>query len=306
MKITIKNSLKRWALNRSLRALSMLFVVLILASCEDVIEVELEQGPEALVVDAWIDNLDREQAITLNLSQPYFDNAAPPAVVNASVTVVRADGSRFEFIHREDGRYVWDIPGSSLGEVGDSFQLEIDYNGKAYTAASEIRRVPEIDSIGLEFRDDQIFSDDGIYAQFYARDFSDKGDTYWIKTFHNGEYLDKTQELNIAFDAGFDEGTGVDGLVFIPPIRELVNQLDEDLLAFPYVEGDHIRVEIHSISNEAFSFLEIARDQINNGDNGIFSIPLANPRTNVMSSDGSLVLGFFNVAGITTAERTVE
>ena len=73
----------------------------------------------------------------------------------------------------------------------------------------------------------------------------------------------------------------------------------------PYEEGDTVLVELHSINNQAFNFLEIARDQINNGDNGIFSIPLANTRSNITASDDSLVLGFFNVAGVSTNSRIV-
>ena len=74
----------------------------------------------------------------------------------------------------------------------------------------------------------------------------------------------------------------------------------------PYNEGDVVRVEIHSISNEAFNFLEVARDQINNGDNGIFSIPLANTRTNITSEEGKAVLGFFNIAAVSSASILVE
>jgi len=64
-------------------------------------------------------------------------------------------------------------------------------------------------------------------------------------------------------------------------------------------------VEIHSISNEGFQFLETARDQITNGDNGLFAIPQANTRTNVESNGGLPVLGFFNVAGVSERSRVI-
>lgn len=273
--------------------------------CEDPIEVELEDGGTQLVVDAWINNLEEPQVITLSLSQQYFDNTFPPSVTDAEVKVVRQDGVEFEFLHDENGAYIWESNGTSMGTTDDVFTLEINYNNSIYSSTNVIHRTPTIDSIGIEFRENEILVDDGLYAQFFARDFAGLGDTYWIKTFKNGEYLEKSQELNIAYDAGFDAGTGIDGLIFIPPIRELANALNDDLLPVPYVAGDEIRVEIHSLSNEAFNFLEIARDQINNGDNGIFSIPLANTRTNVVNSDGLLVLGFFNIAGVSTNSKLI-
>ncbi len=281
-----------------------LFVIFFF-SCEDVIDVPLAEAETRLVVDAWINNLQQEQSIFLSLSQPYFDNSPPPIVANALVKVQRDDGMIFDFTHIGGGEYVWTPLDMNFGEIGDQFTLNISYLEDTYTAVTELFRVPEIDSLGIEFRENEIFLDDGLYGQFYARDFQGLGDTYWIKTFRNGEFLDKTQELNIAYDAGFDAGTGIDGLVFIPPIRELVNPLDEDLLPTPYLAGDEIKVEIHSISNAAFNFLEIARDQINNGDNGIFSIPLANTQSNVQS-DTKTVLGFFNVAAVSAKSRIIE
>ncbi len=280
-----------------------------LVSCEDVISLELEEAPQQIVVDAWINNLEETQFIELTWSQPYFDQNEPKGITHAGVTVRRDDGKSFTFNHDGKGRYSWTPSGDgSLGYPGDAFTLEILMEGAELSSSTVMTRVPSIDSIGFEYRENEIFQEDGIYAQFYARDFLGKGDTYWIKTFKNGQYLAKSQELNLAYDAGFDAGTGIDGLVFIPPIRELVNALDEDLIAQPYVPGDTIVVEIHSLSEGAFQFMEIARDQINNGDNGIFSLPLANTRTNISISgpaENTPVLGYFNVAAVSRLQKVV-
>ena len=108
-------------------------------------------------------------------------------------------------------------------------------------------------------------------------------------------------------DGRFMATGGADGLVFITPVRELINQTDDSDLPFPYVPGDEIRVEIHSLSIPAFNFMEIARDQILNGNNGIFTLPLANARSNINKSDGSTGLGFFNVAQVSSkSEMIVE
>ncbi len=286
----------------------MLLVVLgffVFSACEDVIDVELQEGETSLVVDGWIDNLAREQVITLTLSQAFFDNTTPTGIEDAVVSLQRSDNSQIQFIHQGSGRYVHDGSVETLGGIGEVLDLSIEYEGNLYTASSRINRVPMLDSIGVEFREDDIFSPDGLFAQFFARDPIGRGDTYWIKTFVNDTFLGLPQELNIAFDAGFDGGSGLDGIVFISPIRELINRLDEDNLQIPYEEGDRVLVEIHSISNEGFQFLETARDQITNGDNGLFAIPQANTRTNVESNGGLPVLGFFNVAGVSERSRVI-
>lgn len=287
-------------------AIASVFVWLFLSSCEDVIEVELEETESVIVVDAWLNTKDSRQTIRVSRSQSYFENTTPEGVENAIVKVTRSDGKVFDFSSEGEGYYITGTARDSLGFVGDEYELSILAGDVEYTATSKMNRVPVIDSIGIEFRDDELFSDDGFYANFYARDFQGRGDAYWIKTYANGIYLDKATELNLAYDAGFDAGTGVDGIIFITPIREFVNRLDDDGLVFPYVAGESIRVEIHSISMEAFNFMEIVRDQINNSQNGIFSLPLANARTNISSSDGSGVVGFFNVAKVSISERVVE
>ena len=141
-------------------------------------------------------------------------------------------------------------------------------------------------------------------------DFEGDGDTYWIKAYKNGVFLNKPNEMNIAFDAGLSVGSNSDGLIFIPPIRELTNPVPDSIgvadEVSPWAPGDICKVEIHSISNNAFSFMSLVRDQILNGNNGIFGEPLANAQGNVTASDDSSVLGIFNVANVSTLEIEVQ
>ncbi|MEM6631900.1 MAG: DUF4249 domain-containing protein [Bacteroidota bacterium] len=294
--------------------IAVAFGGLVLSSCEDVIDVDLVDAEPILVVDAWLNNQSIPQEIRLTRSQPYFDSSIPPGIEDASVLLRSSSGITREFMYQADGTYAW-IPdaGEVLGTVGDSFFLEINWEGNTYSSSSSLKRVPRIDSIVTENRTDEIFGPDGIYAQFFARDPLGVGDTYWIKTFKNGEFLNKPSELNIAYDAGFDPGSRIDGLIFIPPIREFINRIpDEDNEADdgdvpPYEVGDLIRVEIHSINLEVFRFMETARDQMRNGENTIFAIPLANTRGNVRKeATGELVLGIFVVSAISSLEIEVE
>ena len=264
-----------------------------IASCTDVIDIELEDVPPQLVVDAWVNNLSQPQTIRLTLSQPYFSNAFAPGVEDALVGIADDKGNIFEFTHTEGGNYVWTpANGESLGNIGTNFFLGIEWNGNVFAAASPLNRVPVIDSITSEYRVGELGFPDGDYAQFFARDFQGIGDTYWIKTYKNGEYLNKPFELNFAYDAAFAPGAETDGLIFITPIREAINRVpdpdteDNDETP-PWAPGDSVRVEIHSINPVAFDFLRIARDQMTNGSNTIFALPLANTRTNLLTEIGT-------------------
>lgn len=294
-------------------ALLVILTGLGLSSCQDVIDIDTDDAPQLLVVDAWLNNKSAPQTIRLTLTEPYFSNTLAGGVSNATVNVTDGNGEVITFEEKGDGNYTWTpTAGENLGEVGTVFTLNIDWGGKNYTASSLMNPVPPVDSIGQELLTDDIRGADGIYAQFYARDIIGLGNAYWIKTYKNGQFLNKPQELNIAFDAAFAPGAELDGLIFIPPIREGVNRVadsdteDNDEVA-PWASGDSILVEIHSIAPFVFNFLSIARDQMTNGDNTIFAIPLANTSGNVSSSEaGEDVLGIFNVAAISSLGARIE
>ena len=292
--------------------ISMALIVTAL-SCTDVVDIELESASSDLVIDAWLNNKSEVQKIRLSLSQPYFNNTFAEGVANATVMVTTSGGDTLAFGDQGDGNYTWiPDPGANLGEVGDVFALQIDWNGETYVAMSEMRPVPAIDSIQIEFRTGELGLADGHYAAFFARDLIGVGDTYWIKAYKNGVFLNKPQELNLAYDASFDSGGDVDGIIFIPPIRELINRFPDpdtpdDFDVPPYAPGDEVHVEIHSVTPEAFFFLETARDQMANGDNTIFAIPVANTKSNIIRSrDQREALGFFCVSAVSEATRIVQ
>lgn len=302
--------------NGRIKVLFLLSMGLALFSCEDVIDVDLEEAPDQLVVDAWLNNKSELQTITLSSSQNYFDNQFASGIEGAVVSVERG-GVVLNFEDQGKGVYTWTpAAGETIGEVGDNFNLAISLDASLdniYFASSTMNRVPIIDSIVYEFRTDELIGPDGIYAEFFARDIPGRGDTYWIKTFKNGEFLNKPAEMNITFDAGFDAGADTDGLVFLRPIRELVNRVpdvdnpEDDGEIPPYIEGDSIFVEIHSLTNEAFTFLEIARDQMNNGANTIFAIPIANTRGNVINTQTEeFALGIFCVSAVESMGQRIE
>jgi hypothetical protein len=249
----------------------------------------------------------------LTLSQPYFDNVFARAVSNASVFLLRDGSDTLVFADQGDGNYVWTPgPGEAIGEIGSTYKLHVGYEGEQYVGESELKRVPQIDSLDIEFRTGELGLADGHYAAVYARDLPGIGDTYWIKAYKNGAFLNKPQEINLAYDAAFDAGGDVDGIVFITPIRELINRFpdpdtEDDFDVPPYAEGDEVHVEIHSITEEGFFFMETARDQMVNGDNTIFAIPLSNTRSNIIrQSDQKRALGFFCVSAVSEATRIVQ
>ena len=127
------------------------FLFLILISCEDIITPELPTNDPILVVDAWLNNLNEEQKIILSSTQDYLDSTSSPSVSGAIVQVSDNLGNVFDFIESVPGEYVWQpsILKNNLGDVGSSYTLNIQHDGKEIIAQSTMNRTSTIDSVNF-------------------------------------------------------------------------------------------------------------------------------------------------------------
>ncbi len=251
--------------------------------------------------------------ITLTRTQGYFDNTNPPGVSNAVVTVSDDKGRIYFFLEddKKPGNYLWKpIANEVIGTIGNKYKLSIQVNGETFESSSYMGRVPSIDSITFD-TEKRIGSNDSITnGEFWAMDPVGSGDAYWIRSYKNGTLLNKPQEINVAYDAGFSAGGETDGVTFITPIRRGINSTDVDAnddLVSPFVSGDSVNVQIHSITKQAFNYLNQVAIQTNRpgGFQELFATPLANVSTNISNTktNGSKALGFFNISAVSGAGK---
>lgn len=288
------------------KILSILLVSMVLFSCEDVIDLEVRDGVNQLVVDAWLTDEDREQSVKLTISQPYFEDSAPKAALGAEVIVYNQDSTAHVFTDpNNDGVYTYKPkPGKFLKE-NERVALAVKYENEQYYSLSQLKRVPKIDSVGYE-----VFSfpitppdggpKDGFLAQFYANDPVGEGDTYLMRSYKNDTLRFKPSDITLAYDAGFSPGSKSDGLMFILPIRQSLNQT-------LFLEKDKLKVELFSIPTEAYFYLLQLRQESSNG--GIFATPLSNIPTNIInlnSKSTKKALGAFFVSKVSTFETVIN
>lgn len=274
--------------------------VIILCSCEDPIEVELENGKRQLVVDAILNTSIQEQKIILTLSGNYFEQDVLD-VLDAQVRVFDESGNSFVFENNGTATYSF-IPNDIVFNTNEKYNLEVIYNSQTFTSISTPRPVPPIDSLTwskeLAFFGDV---DSIIVAQFWGTDLVGVGDTYWIRSKVNGSYLDN---ISIAFDASTGRGALTDNVPFIAPVRFSItpNSVEEgERLEF----GDVIEVELYSISSEFADFWTIMNDQLNNG--GLFATPPTNVPTNIknITNPKEKAIGWFEISNVSYDSATI-
>lgn len=257
-----------------------------LASCEDVVDVKLDEGQTLLAVDGWITDAPGPYTIRLSTTAPYFNNSAAPRVQGAVVTITDNEGNSEVLQEKEPGNY---LISTMRGKVGNTYILNIQTGGEEYTAQTKINRVPAIDSLGVRFRKESGFTEEGYYVYYYGPEPVGVGDSYRFKIFKNDTLLSKPENLIIA------EDKLVDG-----------NYIGNVGLNFdPFEAGDKIRVENWAITEDAYQFYMELQQQIFNG--GLFASPPTNVRTNVFNKDpkGKKAVGWFGGAAVSTREVTI-
>ncbi len=287
-----------------MKRISLLFVLcsLIFTSCEDEVDITLDKGEAQLVVDGFITNDSNLQTIILSRSADYFSNTTTPAVTNATVKV-HGPNQSYDFVHSQDGHYIYD-PSTfgALDSISFPYKLEVIYDNETYEATSILQPVPLIDSMTQMYRAKSLFFMEGYYAQFYATDFAGRDDWYWIKAYKNGELLqNRPTDFTFSKNGGM-MGLEADGSEFLGHIRSAITKSDA-----PFELGDTSTVELLSLNEAAYNFLEEVVTQANNG--GIFSAPPANIKSNIKNTSGNLenkILGVFSISSIQTKSLIIS
>ncbi len=308
---SISMRLTKYQLKRGFLILSAYITFFVVSGCNDIITQELETAEPAWVVDAWIDTRNTPQKISISKTNGYFNTEISPGEEVDTVFVTNVTQKSIYPFSRNpiDGDYYW-TPSvqESLGMRGDVFELTVVAGNILLSSQTILDSVPAFDSLWFVYEDPWRPNgppvEQALYLDFEARDLPGPGNTYWIKSFKNGSFRNRPDEINVAFDASFSAGGAVDNVPFIAPIRQLANRLETNSDGegiSPLAIGDTVRLEIHSINLEAFTFLFDFNDLDANADafSQLFAGPFFDLGSNITGLEGETKInayGIFNVA----------
>jgi hypothetical protein len=288
------------------KLLYILPIMLMLASCEDVVQIKLDEGSKLYVIDAFVNDLRDDQVIRVTTNDSYFSNRQAPPVTNAVVQLVDVNtNATYNFTYTTQGKYVYPITGTdTIARLGHKYILNVTIDGNTYTSLNEQKRAAVIDSIASYYNDgsDPFGGPKDTYScLLFARDKADNNpDYYWLRTFRNDTLFNGSADINICID-----GTG--GTVYNAPIDTIAFTPSATFLGFKtYQYHDKCKVEIHSISRDTYFFFLQALQQINNA--GLFATTPENIKTNISTpaNASTRAIGWFSIASAVTKEKLVE
>lgn len=280
-------------------------VIVSFASCEDVVQIKLDEGSKLYVIDAFVNDLQSPQIIRVTTNDTYFSNRQAPPVANATVILKDLTASvQYSFVYGDQGNYIFNPSTTDhIAKVDHQYELNVTIDGETYTSLTTQKRAARIDSIHAEY-------DDGTsgfgppqpsyFCSLYAKDRADNNpDYYWIKAFRNDTLFNNPGDINLCIDGtgGVVTGLDVDSTDFTPP---------GTFLGFrTYQSGNTCKAEIHSISRGTYFFLLQALQQINNG--GLFATTPENVKTNIVTpkTAKTKAIGWFNMATVATLTKVI-
>lgn len=257
-------------------------VALIVTSCTEDMDLELEDTAPRLVVDGRISTNKQAHFVRLTSSGDYFKNEEARAISNAQVSIEN-DESTITLIEHDDFPGYYFTPDDYQGQVGVTYKLyisdvDIDKDGKKeeYEASSLLNPVAPLDSVRLEY--DELY--EFWKVLLYAQDPIDTKDFYSFSIAINDSTIsDRYSKLGFVDDKFFD-GNYANG-VWVYTLGEE----DDDI---ELKDGDWVRLTMGGINEDFYKFLEAI--EIETG----FKAPLfSGPPANVPSNISNGALGFF-------------
>ena len=255
-------------------------------SCEDVVDVDLNQSAPKLVIDASIKwekgTPGNEQVIRLTTTGDYFNNSVPVAH-GAIVTITDSSNTIFNFI--EDG-VTGNYKCTNFTPVLNGiYTLSVIYNGQTYSSTDKLYSVPTIttieqglngitgDEIELKFN----FQDNGAEGNFYLEEY---------------RVPFRPFPLLGVFDDEFSNGNEMFSLI-----------IDEDLEA-----GQNINFTLHGISERYHNYMNILIGISGGLSNGPFSTPPATVKGNIINQTNSsdYPLGYFRLSEVDVRNYVIQ
>ncbi|MES2732257.1 MAG: DUF4249 domain-containing protein [Bacteroidota bacterium] len=267
---------------------SLILFALSLASCQDVIDLKVDEGKPLLVVDGYVTDQPGPYAINLSKTAGYFSNAPTPRVRGAILTISDNEGHTETLVETDPGKYV---TSTLQGKIGNHYILTVKAEGEEYRAEATIKRVPQIDSLKQMYREKSEIYDEGYYVQYFGPELAGKGDFYQFKIYKNDVLENKPGDLTVSSD-DFVEGNYISG-----------PEMNND----PFKAGDKIQIQTCSITEDNYKFLNELYLQVNNA--GMFANPPANVRTNLVNvnvNSTKKAVGYFGGMAIRSKEIVIQ
>lgn len=280
-----------------MKPFNILYILLVLAiaSCTDVIDVDVPEAPPRLTIEASLDwergTTGNNQTILLRTSTPYFAEQKIAPVLGASVRVTNTDsGAEFVFEDQNNGQYT---TSSFIPVVGDTYSLEVIYNDELYAATETLVPVSTIVDVFQSTEDGE--DEDALEVNVTFEDPAGIENYYFLRFQSDADIFPELYYIKDEF---------IDGNEFTIYYEKLA---DEDDGNAEFQSGDTVDIALYGISEQYHDYLRLLVDQYEFAGNPFSPtpVPLVGNCVN-MDNPENIAYGYFRVTEAIKTQYTFE
>ncbi|MBX7051845.1 MAG: DUF4249 domain-containing protein [Flavobacteriales bacterium] len=239
---------------------SSLVSLLLLSSCTEVIDIELNEAERRYVVEGAVVEGTDSAYVLLTKTTSFFDTTSPETENDAQVYLTMPDGSEVQLPYVADGKYV--AHGLSLSNASN-YSIRVEVDDQTFTAQDYMMPAVVLDSLEYEF-DEGLFGGEDGYNIFL--NFMDQPGKNFYRVIYtvDGE-LQNTADDIMVFDDNLNDGV----LIRIP------------IFTYSFAAGDSVDIELQSLSPELYEFYQTFASVASEDAGSPFAAAPANPVSNV-------------------------
>ena len=233
---------------RIFKILSKLLLILIAFSCEEVIDVDLQDAKPRIVIDATLIAPKGECTVSITNTTDFYMKTPISKKLGATIKLTNLNSNEtVELTEKVDSTYFAYVN----IEYDVEYKLEVEYNNESYSSISYLKKIVPIDSIRFEELD--FFGEKEIYSYAYFIDIKGEENFYRYKIYKN----DTTDfdKYTILKDYNQD-GECIKRTLYKGNRRRGEDDEDSDQLEI----GDEVKVELYSINKETYTYFDMLAD----------------------------------------------
>ncbi len=216
---------------KRIRCLYILCFICVCWSCEELIQVDLNEAHPRYVIEAQITDLAPQQQIRVSQSVAFHSSESSLPIENATVFIVDDRGRSYNFVHTEKGLYMH----PNLTPVsGRNYRLQVMVDNEVFSSEHIMPEYVEVDSLGI--LEEKILNDYYYFATLKFTDPAEQENYYKYDISVNGSPF----KFASVFSDKFNDGLYV---------THQIADLDSDLQI-----GDSVVVRRYTIDKSVFSY----------------------------------------------------
>jgi hypothetical protein len=257
------------------KVLSFFSLIILLTSCENVIEIDLDYMKPKLVIEGVINDNDKQCIIKLSKTADYFNQETNPTVSDAVITLNDNAGTIVNFNEIEPGIYMEE---SVRAKSNTNYTLKILSEGDEYVANATIPQKVDIDSLTCLYNSESILYEVGYVVSCHFSDPEEFRNFYRLKTYNISDRTKAKNSKDLYNDDLFNGNH-----VKLPWSYDVYQQFDT------------VVVELYTLDMQTYDYYKTLFP-ISGGAEMMSMTTPANPNTNI--SNGAL--GYFGAYTISS------